>query len=102
MYRWAGPDEDERWTAVGYWEKAVEVAVEIGCDIMNSEFGRGPHPERGGCSSCCAGCITSGLSEAAWWRSMEELAPVSEREGTNLDVEPRPEDWSRPFTQPWT
>ncbi len=93
MYRWASPDEDERKTAVGYWKKAIEIAVEMGCDTMNSEFGRGPHPERGGCSSCCAGGITTEMSEAAWWRSMEELVPVFEREGVNLHVEPHPEDW---------
>lgn len=52
-----------------------------------------PHPERGGCSSCCAGGIAAGMSEAAWWRSMEGLVPVFEREGVNLHVEPHPEDW---------
>ena len=93
MYRWASPDEDERKTAVGYWKKAIEIAVEMGCDTMNSEFGRGPHPERGGCSSCCAGGIATEMSEAAWWRSMEELVPVFEREGVSLHVEPHPEDW---------
>ena len=93
MYRWASPNEDERKIAVGYWKKAIEIAVEMGCDTMNSEFGRGPHPERGGCSSCCAGGITTEMSEAAWWRSMEELVPVFEREGVNLHVEPHPEDW---------
>ena len=31
--------------------------------------------------------------EAAWWRSMEELVPVLEKEGINLHIEPHPEDW---------
>ena len=31
--------------------------------------------------------------EDAWWRSMEELVPVFEKEGINLHVEPHPEDW---------
>jgi predicted xylose isomerase-like sugar epimerase len=47
MYRWASPHEDERQTAVRYWRMAVEIAVEMGVDTMNSEFGRGPSPDRG-------------------------------------------------------
>ena len=93
MYRWASPDEEQRKAAVAYWRKAIEVAVEMGCDTLNSEFGRGPHPERGSCSSCCAGGVTTETSEAAWWRSMEELVPVFEKEGVNLHIEPHPEDW---------
>ena len=31
--------------------------------------------------------------EDAWWRSMEELVPIFEKEGINLHVEPHPEDW---------
>ena len=38
------PHEDERQTAVRYWKKAVEIAVEMGVDTMNSEFGRAPRP----------------------------------------------------------
>jgi myo-inositol catabolism protein IolH len=39
MYRWASPHEDERQSAVKYWKKAIEIAVEMGVDTMNSEFG---------------------------------------------------------------
>jgi myo-inositol catabolism protein IolH len=46
MYRWASPHGDERQTAVRYWKKAIEIAVEMGVDTMNSEFGRGPSPDR--------------------------------------------------------
>ena len=53
MYRWASPHEDERQTAVRYWKKAVEIAVEMGVDTMNSEFGRGPSPDRGHSANCC-------------------------------------------------
>ena len=93
MYRWASPHEDERQAAVTYWKKAIEIAVEIGGDTMNSEFGRGPHPERGSCSNCCMGGTTTESSETAWWRSMEELVPTFEREGINLHIEPHPEDF---------
>lgn len=93
MYRWASPHEDERVAAVEYWKIAIKVAIDMGVDTMNSEFGRGPHPERGSCMSCCSGGSTTESSEAAWWRSMEELVPIFEREGINLHIEPHPEDF---------
>ncbi|MFL7964445.1 sugar phosphate isomerase/epimerase family protein [Pseudomonas kielensis] len=93
MYRWASPHEDERRAAVNYWKEAIQVAVEMGCTTMNSEFGRGPSPDRGHKVSCCGGVHSHESSEAAWWRSMEELVPVLESEGVTLNVEPHPEDW---------
>lgn len=93
MYRWASPHEDERTAAVANWRKAIEVAVEMEVDTMSSEFGRGPHPERGSCTSACVGGSTTESSEAAWWRSMEELVPILEKEGINLNIEPHPEDF---------
>ena len=94
MYRWASPHEDERQAAVKWWKLAIEVAVEMGVDTMNSEFGRGMSPHRSSVgATCCGGMHTAEHSEAAWWRSMEELVPVFEREGINLNVEPHPEDF---------
>ncbi|WP_042391761.1 sugar phosphate isomerase/epimerase family protein [Streptacidiphilus carbonis] len=79
LYRWSGPDEDERQAAVRYWKRAIEITVELGCPLMNSEFnGR---PER------------AAESEAQFWRSMEELLPVFEREGVGLNLEPHPDDF---------
>ena len=57
------------------------------------EFGRGPSPARGHSANCCGGRFTAETSEAAWWRSMEELVPIFEREGVQLNIEPHPEDW---------
>lgn len=94
MYRWASPNEDERLNAVKNWKKAIEVAIEMECDTMNSEFGRGPSPQ---VSSCCCAGGTSETSEAAWWKSMEELTPIFEREGITLNIEPHPEDWVETF-----
>jgi myo-inositol catabolism protein IolH len=91
MYRWASPYEDERRTAVRHWKKAIE--IEMGVDTMNSEFGRGPSPDRSHASNCCGGRYTAESSEAVWWRSMEELTAVFEREGIQLNIEPHPEDF---------
>jgi myo-inositol catabolism protein IolH len=92
MYRWSSSDEDERKAAVRYWKRAIEIAVEMEVDTMNSEFGRGPHPDRGGCHLCNTGVMVE-TCEDAWWRSIEELVPILEREGVELHIEPHPEDW---------
>ena len=91
MYRWASPFEDERQWAMKCWKKAIEVSVEMGCETMISEFGRGASPERSVGEK--PGANTKEMCEAAWWRSMEELTPIFEREGVTLSVEPHPEDW---------
>ena len=79
LYRWAGPDEDERQAAVRYWKRAIEITVQLDCNVMNSEFnGR---PEK------------ASASEAQFWKSMEELLPVFEREGVELRLEPHPDDF---------
>ena len=79
LYRWAGPDEAERQNAVRYWKRAIEITVELGVDTMNSEFNGRPErvPE----------------SEGQFWRSLEELLPIFEREGIQLRLEPHPDDF---------
>jgi myo-inositol catabolism protein IolH len=79
LYRWSGPDEDERQAAVRYWKRAIELTAELGCDVMNSEFNGRPE--------------AASRSEAQFWRSMEELLPVFEREGVQLRLEPHPDDF---------
>lgn len=79
LYRWSGPDETERQAAVRYWKRMIEVTAELGCTQMNSEFnGRPERPAE---------------SEAAFWRSMEELLPMFEREGIALNLEAHPDDF---------
>jgi myo-inositol catabolism protein IolH len=79
LYRWAGPDEDERQAAVRYWKRAIEITVELGVQVMNTEFNGRPEaqPE----------------SEAQFWRSLEELLPIFEREDIQLRLEPHPDDF---------
>ncbi|HEU4347553.1 MAG TPA: sugar phosphate isomerase/epimerase family protein, partial [Actinoplanes sp.] len=79
LYRWSGPDEDARRAAVRYWKRAIEITVDLGVTVMNSEFnGR---PEK------------AAESEAQFWRSLEELLPIFEREGVRLVLEPHPDDF---------
>jgi myo-inositol catabolism protein IolH len=94
MYRWASPHAFERSAAVRNWKAAIQVAVELGVDTMNSEFGRGPSPENPfGHALCCGGPGSVEVREAAFWDSMDELVPVFEREGITLNIEPHPEDF---------
>jgi myo-inositol catabolism protein IolH len=79
LYKWSGPDEDERQAAVRYWKRAIEITVDLGVDVMNSEFNGRPE--------------SSAASEAQFWRSLEELLPIFEREGVRLVLEPHPDDF---------
>jgi myo-inositol catabolism protein IolH len=79
LYKWAGPDEDARQAAVRYWKRAIQVTAELGCTQMNSEFNGRPEAAE--------------ASEAQFWRSLEELLPVFEREGVQLALEPHPDDF---------
>ncbi|WP_229070012.1 sugar phosphate isomerase/epimerase [Actinoplanes sp. DH11] len=79
LYRWSGPDEDARQAAVRYWRRAIQITVDLGVDVMNSEFnGRPAQPD---------------ASEAQFWRSLDELLPILEREGVRLVLEPHPDDF---------
>ena len=79
LFRWSGPDEDERQAAVRYWTRAIEIAAELGVTRMNSELnGRPEHPS---------------ISEAQFWKSLEALLPVFERYGVTLALEPHPDDF---------
>ena len=79
LYRWSGPDEDERQAAVRYWKRAIQLTVDLDCRVMNSEFNGRPE--------------AASQSEAQFWRSMEELLPIFEREGMELRLEPHPDDF---------
>lgn len=79
LYRWSSTDEAERQAAVRYWKRAIEIAVDLGVDTMNSEFNGRPE--------------APAASEAQFWRSMEELLPVFGREGVRLVLEPHPDDF---------
>src|ERR1041384_8267081 len=42
LYRWSGPDEDERQAAVRYWKRAIEITAQLGCQEMKSEVNGRP------------------------------------------------------------
>lgn len=79
LYRWSSPDEVERQAAVRYWKRAIQLTVDLGATVMNSEFNGRPE--------------AAAASEAQFWRSMEELLPIFEREGISLNLEAHPDDF---------
>ncbi|WP_136609263.1 sugar phosphate isomerase/epimerase family protein [Sinomonas albida] len=79
VLRWSGPDEQLREAAVRYWKRAIQIAVDLGANQMNTEFsGRPEKPEE---------------SEACFYKSMEELVPIFEREGVHVAIDPHPDDF---------
>jgi myo-inositol catabolism protein IolH len=79
VQRWSWPDEPERETAVRNWKRIIEIAVELDVRVINTEFsGR---PER------------AEASEGAFYRSMDELLPLLEREGIRVNIDPHPDDF---------
>ena len=79
LQRWAGPDEDQRQAAVRSWKRIIQITVDLGVEIINSEFnGRPEAPE---------------TAEAQFLKSLDELLPIIEREGLQLILEPHPDDF---------
>ena len=79
LHRWSSADEEVRRAAMRNWRRAIEIAVELDCRVMNSEFNGRPE--------------AADASEAQFWRSMEELLPLFEKEGIALHLEAHPDDF---------
>lgn len=87
VQRISWPEEPQREAAVRNFRRIIELAVELDVPIINTEFsGR---PER------------SEDSEAAFYRSMEELLPIVEREGLRLNIDPHPDDFVEDGLEAW-
>ncbi|BBJ46756.1 hypothetical protein SSPO_094740 [Streptomyces antimycoticus] len=59
--------------------RVIEITADLECPLMNSEFNGRP--------------VRAAESEAAFWRSLEELLPLFEREGIALNLEAHPDDF---------
>src|SRR3981189_2722993 len=79
VLRWSDPAEEAREAAVRNWKRVIQITVDLGVNVINTEFsGR---PER------------AEESERAFFRSMEELLPIFEREGIDVRIDPHPDDF---------
>jgi myo-inositol catabolism protein IolH len=79
LYHWAGPDEERRQAAVRNWKRAIEIAVELDVDLMNSEFSGSKYEAE--------------VCEEKFIKSMDELIPVFEKEGVKLNLQAHPYDF---------
>ncbi|WP_022883017.1 sugar phosphate isomerase/epimerase family protein [Gryllotalpicola ginsengisoli] len=87
VQRWSWPDELPREAAVRNFKRIIEIAVELEAPVINTEFsGR---PER------------AEESEAGFYRSMEELLPIIEREGVTVNIDPHPDDFVEDGLEAW-
>ncbi|MEZ0166111.1 sugar phosphate isomerase/epimerase family protein [Kineococcus sp. LSe6-4] len=87
VQRISWPEEPQRQAAVKNFRRVLQIAVDLGVQVVNTEFsGR---PER------------AEDSEAAFHRSMEELLPVVEREGLTLNLDPHPDDFVEDGLEAW-
>lgn len=79
VYRWSGPTEEQRKFAVENWKRLIEIAVDLGVRVINTELAGDPNQQE--------------ISNGMWFRSMEELLPIIEREGIRVEVQSHPYDF---------
>ena len=79
VYRWSGPDEEQRKHAVANWKKLIEMAVRMNVPVINTELSGDPNKRE----------ICNGM----FFRSMEELLPIIEKEGLRVEIQSHPYDF---------
>lgn len=87
VQRISWPDEPQREAAVRNMRRYIEVASQLEVPMVNTEFSGRPEREED--------------SEAGFYRSMEELVPVLEREGITLNIDPHPDDFVEDGLEAW-
>lgn len=87
VQRISWPEAPQREAAVRNFRRVIQLAAELDVPVINTEFsGR---PER------------AEDSEAAFYRSMEELLPDLERNGIRLNIDPHPDDFVEDGLEAW-
>ena len=79
VYRWSGPTEEQRKMAVANWKRIVEIAVNMGVQVINTELSGDPNQQE----------ICNGM----WFRSVDELLPLFEKEGIRVEIQSHPYDF---------
>jgi hypothetical protein len=80
VFGWSAPDEQERQAQVRNWKRLLEIANGLECPVVMTELSGDPNQRL--------------KSEHAFYHSMEELIPVFERYGLQLDIEAHPYDFA--------
>ena len=79
VQQWSSPNEQERQAAVRNMKRTIWLASELGVDLINTEFSGDKY--------------NSVTSEGQWYKSMEELLPIFEKEGIRLEIQAHPNDF---------
>ncbi len=79
VYRWSGPDEEQRKMAVANWKRILDIAGDMGVEVINTELSGDPNqPE---------------LCNGMWFRSMDELLPLFEKKNIRVEIQSHPYDF---------
>ncbi|NHI16279.1 sugar phosphate isomerase/epimerase family protein [Microbacterium excoecariae] len=87
VQRFGGPDPRDVEMAVFNAARYIEVAAELGAPVINTEFSGRPEREE--------------ESEYSFYRSMEQLLPIAEREGVTINFDPHPDDFVEDGLEAW-
>jgi len=87
VQRISSPDEVQRVAAVRNVRRIIELAVALEAPVLNTEFSGRPERQED--------------SEDAFYRSMEELLPILEREGVQFNIDPHPDDFVEDGLEAW-
>lgn len=87
VQRFGGPEPHQVDVAVFNTTRYIEIAAELEAPIVNTEFSGRPEREE--------------ESEYAFYRAMERLIPVLEREGVTMNFDPHPDDFVEDGLEAW-
>lgn len=87
VQRISSPHEEQRLAAVRNFRRVIELAVDLEVPVINTEFSGRPESAED--------------SEAAFYRSMEELLPELERADIRLNIDPHPDDFVEDGQEAW-
>lgn len=87
VQRISSPDEVQRVAAVRNMRRIIELAVALDVPVLNTEFSGRPERQED--------------SEDAFYRSMEELLPILEKEGVRMNIDPHPDDFVEDGLEAW-
>ena len=87
VQRFGGPEPHQVDAAVFNTTRYIEIAAELEAPIVNTEFSGRPEREED--------------SEVAFYRAMERLIPVLEREGVTMNFDPHPDDFVEDGLEAW-
>ncbi|MBT5398681.1 MAG: sugar phosphate isomerase/epimerase [Micrococcales bacterium] len=87
VLRISSPDADAREAAVRNFKRVIQITSELGVDTIGTEFSGRPEMAE--------------ESERSFYRSMEELLPIIEKEGIRLFIDPHPDDFVEDGMQAW-